>query len=312
MAEALQSSLALLLPALNFPSGWSPSPLSYGAYFDLLVGSTHGFQDRSAEAEAWLCTDLASVPRAAGNPEHPVVSTLSGAHYTEAEIARFIRWWDIEPDNVMSLRGLDEASLPAASIEVRRALDALRAADAELADETGQLIRQVVLAQPDGSQLLDFGGASSFALWGAVAINARVHRDWRDYLKTLVHESAHLLLFAIAREEPLVENDPGERYSSPLRADRRPMDGIFHAAFVSARESLAIDACLARLDERPDVFDHGSREVFEAALRSSVLAFEDCVRAIARDGRLTALGRSVLEGTTEYMRKSFSIVPASA
>ena len=36
-------------------------------------------------------------------------------------------------------------------------------------------------------------------------------------------------------DEPLVQNAPDESYHSPLRADDRPMDGVFHATLVCAR-----------------------------------------------------------------------------
>ena len=94
------------------------------------------------------------------------------------------------------------------------------------------------------------GGASSFSLWGALALNSEAHPDWWQYIPRLIHEYSHNLLFGIARNEPLVFNDPEERYESPLRQDLRPMDGIYHALFVSAREALAMRAILSHPDEK--------------------------------------------------------------
>jgi HEXXH motif-containing protein len=51
----------------------------------------------------------------------------------------------------------------------------------------------------------------------------------------LTHEAAHSLLLGYTLGAPLVESDPAERFSSPLREDLRPMDGIVHATYVLAR-----------------------------------------------------------------------------
>lgn len=42
-------------------------------------------------------------------------------------------------------------------------------------------------------------------------------------------------LFGLTIDEPLVLNDDRELFASPLRDDPRPMDGIYHATYVSAR-----------------------------------------------------------------------------
>ena len=60
----------------------------------------------------------------------------------------------------------------------------------------------------------------------------------------LVHESSHVLLFGMAAEEPLTRNPGTERYASPVRPDPRPIDGIFHACFVTTRVHLAMSRLL--------------------------------------------------------------------
>ena len=61
----------------------------------------------------------------------------------------------------------------------------------------------------------------------------------------LVHESSHVLLFGVSADGALTENSGSERYDSPLRADKRPIDGIFHACFVATRVHLAMSRMLA-------------------------------------------------------------------
>ena len=55
------------------------------------------------------------------------------------------------------------------------------------------------------------------------------------YFEFLVHEVSHLHLHAMMGEDPMVLNSDSERFTSPLRPDKRPMSGIFHATFVLAR-----------------------------------------------------------------------------
>ncbi len=55
------------------------------------------------------------------------------------------------------------------------------------------------------------------------------------YFEHLIHEASHLHLYAMMGEDPLVLNEESERFPSPLRADLRPMSGLFHAEFVLAR-----------------------------------------------------------------------------
>src|SRR5206468_121331 len=55
------------------------------------------------------------------------------------------------------------------------------------------------------------------------------------YLEHIVHECAHQHLFALQLIDPVVLNDKNELFDAPIRLQKRPMDGIFHACFVLAR-----------------------------------------------------------------------------
>jgi HEXXH motif-containing protein len=153
-----------------------------------------------------------------------------------------------------------------------------------------------------------FGGISSFAAWGAICLNQPVHTHWTEYFKQLVHETAHLLLFAMAREQALVLNDANERHPSALRDDDRPIDGIFHAAFVSAREAFALSAWLDWQETQPpevNTSDDWSR--MEQALTSSVLAFWDCCEQLDAHAHLSELGQQILSTTRAYVQETFDV-----
>lgn len=55
------------------------------------------------------------------------------------------------------------------------------------------------------------------------------------YLEHIVHECAHQHLFALQLIDPMVLNPPSELFEAPIRLQKRPMHGIFHACFVLAR-----------------------------------------------------------------------------
>jgi HEXXH motif-containing protein len=168
------------------------------------------------------------------------------------------------------------------------------------------VVQEIVLARSGDAHRMDFGGVSSFAAWGAICINQAAHGHWVAYMKTIAHESAHLLLFAIARNEPLVLNDLAERHGSPLRDDARPLDGIFHAAFVSAREALALDACLTR-HEAQSASDASAVDLLEQALEDSVFAFWDCCDQLESHARLSDLGEAILKDCQRFMEEAFEI-----
>jgi HEXXH motif-containing protein len=331
MSDALRESLSQTIGTglLSRAGDTSPSamlqttfmePLFFGAYFDLLSAEHLPASDICASRVAtqgavdWLGRRLSgqSLPSTTrqvlqddGSP--PLISTLSADFYSPTEIARWNRWLDMEPDNAMSLSGLQADELNQETYKVQRALTELELSAPELYAEIVIITREILVLRPDGAQHMSFCGASSFALWGASAFNQLEHQHWSDYFKTLVHESAHSLLFALARDQPLVLNDSSQRYGSPLRDDLRPMDGIFHAAFVSAREAYALDKYLDFLDLQNDAESKACIHKLEPELSASVRAFWDCFDEINENGLLSPLGQEILNDTTAWVSSCFQV-----
>jgi hypothetical protein len=161
-------------------------------------------------------------------------------------------WWD----HFQLLLDTDQTSpfRPAASTaeqfsrceqEIATSLELMRRIDPFLHDEVKSLLRSIVLASTANSDPASvFGGASTFFLWGATLLNASVSRAPISMVDVLVHESSHVLLFGLSSNEGLTRNDGREKYDSPVRADKRPIDGIFHACFVTTRVHLAMKRLL--------------------------------------------------------------------
>lgn len=158
------------------------------------------------------------------------------------------------------------------------------------AQEFEALVALIVLAETEAGT---FAGASAFPAWGAILINPRSQVTDLDLVVTLIHESSHLKLFSAYLDDEIVLNDPNEVYSSPLRREARPMNGIYHAAFVLARmvsfmhklrttgqASAVIGTGLAALDSR---------------INGAVQGFEAAYDVISSQGQLTSLGRTIIE-----------------
>ncbi|MGW2598838.1 YcaO-like family protein [Streptomyces klenkii] len=157
----------------------------------------------------------------------------------------------------------------------------------QMAAELEVTLRQVVLL---GGWGID--GFTDFTVHGAVFVNSRRLTDHEPdgpaghvrLAEALVHEGTHNRCDAAAASTPfLLASGAGELLSTPLRADPRPLSGLFQQVVVLARSVLLY----RRLPEGPAVrtrhallLDRGRRGA--ATLRS-------------RDGALTDAGRELLE-----------------
>ncbi len=325
MSAALRDSLHLLLtesghvvPAAGYADiglDFFALPSDFTSYFDLLAVLRGNSPRSSDDAKFIIERATAALRRLSRSPtpaapqvlSRPKIITLRDDFLAAREMASLVRWWDMEPDNSMDLVAVEAGELEDAARNVHRALDEIEQASPALYGELLKITREIVIARPGDARRMNFGGVSSFAAWGAIALNYRSHQHWADYLRTLVHETAHLLLFAIARDEPLVLNDATERIFSPLRDDSRPIDGIFHAAFVSAREALALDACLNRMDSNGSTTDELERNYLDALLSDSVVSFAVCYAQLTKHARLSSLGNAVLQEAKAYMDEAFEV-----
>lgn len=146
--------------------------------------------------------------------------------------------------------------------EVGTALALLEKCAPDFAAEMAILHRLILLGVPsrpdDPGQ---FNAASTFFLWQVSILNAQTRRSIVAMIDVLVHEASHLLLFGLVAGNALSQNDPAARYTSPLRKDPRPIDGIFHAVFVTTRVHLALMTMreTADLSLRSDIDSHAGR-----------------------------------------------------
>jgi hypothetical protein len=181
--------------------------------------------------------------------------------------------------------------------QIQGAFDLMDAGDPSLAAEIKALLREIVLAAgADDPKALTFDGASASMLWGAIIINANRQDGTLGMVQMLAHESAHNLVFGLCAEEPLVENSPEELYPSPLRVDPRPMIGIYHATFVTARMHRVVKHLLDG-----SVLSVPLQEKARKELADNRRLFDQGIKVVRQHGKLTPLGEAIMQGAENYM-----------
>jgi len=179
------------------------------------------------------------------------------------------------------------------------ALAMLHRACPELGREVSALVNQVIMVAGDQESPYQFDGGSCYMLWGGMFINVAMPRSTVALAEVIAHESAHIMLYAFASEEALVENPDEELYPSPLRTDLRPMDGIYHATYVSARMHWAMEQLAAS-----NILDDETVAGAIAAKKADRDNFAAGYSVVEKHGRLTATGNAVMNAAYDYMAQS--------
>ena len=179
---------------------------------------------------------------------------------------------------------------------VYRALQLMSRILPELFEETHAIISEIILASaPKTPNSPSFDGASSYQLWGALVLNADEDKSDMEMVEILAHEEAHSLLFGLTVTEPLVYDQEG-CFKSPLRQDLRPMDGIYHATFVSARMHYAMSRAI-----KSSLLSDSQKSECERYLLASRKAFYDGFEVISTAAELSDTGRVIMQNAHEFM-----------
>jgi hypothetical protein len=278
--------LGALASALSV--GQRQSPAVFAHYYKLLNAV---LDEQLDEAEQQFAA-LARI--------EPVTATLKIAPLSAEQLGStyslYLSLMNSDPSLDLGFTSPPEGTYGAFRERLESGLRLLREAAPDLAGEIEAIIHEVVVVAGDKSKKFQFDGGSHFQLWGALFLNGDFHKDEIAVAEVLAHESAHSLLFGFCTDEFLVENPDEEVYSSPLRPDPRPMDGIYHATFVSARMHWAVAQIInsGRLDA-------AARERATAANAANMANFRAGYEVVERHGRLTGLGHRLMQGARAYM-----------
>ena len=269
-------------------SGGCFPPSTFALYYDLVPALLKGEGDRAAA----LFNALAC--------EEPTTESMQLLALDDPKLAgstaRFLSFMNSDGPMRYTFLPPSPAEVTAFAERFSNTLDLLERATPEFVEEMRALISQIVLVTGPPDVKVHFEGGSSYRLWGAMFLNAVRRRTRIDIIESVAHENAHSRLFGLCTEEAAVQNPDEELHTSPLRFDARPMDGVYHATFVSARMhwtmSRVIDSGLLTGDELV------AAEKSRAQDRRN---FDSGYDTVKRHGRLTETGRLALDAAVSYM-----------
>ncbi|PRA80176.1 hypothetical protein CQ054_21305 [Ochrobactrum sp. MYb29] len=140
-------------------------------------------------------------------------------------------------------------------------------------------------------------GITDVRMFGCLFI--RVPRPEVDaqlyYAEHLTHEVSHMYLNAAMSIDPILLNDRSELFSSPLRPDPRPMIGVFHATFVTAR---IVQLFIALTSDR------STSEEAKVYLYQQLDELKAGIDEVARHAKLTSVGSELLQEFTIIAEKA--------
>ena len=271
------------LTALVLPEGGYPAPVVFAFHQGLLnaalTENTYAFKS--------LSDDLARLPAAeAMAPEKLTSVEMSEACFSAASLQALKTAFQDDVGLTAHLGPPAPAARAAADRHLETAMTALAKAAPDWHREMELLGSQIIYTQSQDPSL-SFGGAAVFDAFGAVLINPETFRTPAVTLTQLVHEVSHQHMFLFHLDDAILLNDDDAAYASPLRREPRPMEGIFHAGWVSARMSLVADAVLSSPD-RPEWSD-----ALAADKDTTIAVFRDCAEVIDAHAEFTEFGRAL-------------------
>ncbi|MEO1563679.1 MAG: HEXXH motif-containing putative peptide modification protein [Pseudomonadota bacterium] len=218
--------------------------------------------------------------------EDPKSDALSGSFASQIDL----EYYGIAP--------VSEADSSEYARRVKIGFDTLATVDEGLSDEVRILVNTVMIAAENLEQPseVSFGGGSIFSMPGLLFLNVNQPSERLDMIEVLAHESAHSLLFGFCIDEPFTKNDPNATYQSPLRRDPRPMEGIYHATFVSARMSYAMD-----IAAQSEVLTQDERAAAKEMAEADAKHFYNGLDEINEQGELSETGVALLQGAKSFM-----------
>ncbi|MEV4432766.1 HEXXH motif-containing putative peptide modification protein [Streptomyces sp. NPDC049555] len=142
-------------------------------------------------------------------------------------------------NEVVEITDVPASELDQGRRRIDDALTALRELDPAMHGEFSELVATVRLFRRPAITGSTTTGISSLRYWGQMYLrypDPREQGDWTVFLlEHLVHEASHILLHALMSRDPLLTNGFTARHEAPIRSDRRPLYGIYHAMFVLSR-----------------------------------------------------------------------------
>ncbi|MBX9621256.1 MAG: hypothetical protein K2X28_04400 [Alphaproteobacteria bacterium] len=158
-------------------------------------------------------------------------------------------------------------------------------------EEFEQLIGEILLLKAKGLYQ-----GSSTDLYGM--IYKSFFHQWEkvtDVFEFFVHEQSHHYLFIVNKNDPLLLN-PRDIHFSPIRKEKRPLMGIYHANFILSRVCYVLDNALSN-----NVIPMEERSYCVDFLEKYKECFYEGLKTLETHGQFTSLGKAILESVTQLV-----------
>ncbi|MFC9897725.1 HEXXH motif-containing putative peptide modification protein [Nocardia sp. NPDC127579] len=180
------------------------------------------------------------------------------------------------------------------AVAVRRAQDLLRVASPDMHGEVTALVSSIRLYDQR-----HIGSVSTPRSFGLMHLHLPTSPPEIDdptvcFVDRITHETSHIALNAVMTQDKLVLNDPADRFRSPLRADPRPIAGIYHGTFVLSRVIHVLSRARA----------HHDSPALPTILEQLTTAFDDAHDTVAKHGQLSEAGQQILDSCRELVTRA--------
>jgi hypothetical protein len=281
----LEKGIARLSQRIQMSSRVAPD--LYCIYFDLLQAVRR--DDLAACARL-----LAEMESRLDAPLPPFYSRWGAL--PESTTRRYLTYLNVDPTTLINFNALSASKFDNVRRIAEDAFVVFARAAPEIGAEIRSLLTEIVFVSGASNESLRFGGATSFFCWGALFLNADAYCGLVKMIHGLCHESSHAYLFALSLGDSFVDNPDDELHRSPLRADPRPLDGTFHATYVSARMHYALSHVI-----ESGLLSRSEENEARKAVAASCAAFSDGFKTLSDYASVTALGRRVIDAARSYM-----------
>jgi len=272
-------------------SGHRLPPNAFALYYELVPALLEGRLDVARDLFAGLATQRPI--------EAPFRMLALGEPALADRAERYLRFMGGDTAYKYVFLPPSPEDLAAFKLQFASVMELLQQAAPEFVAELKALISELILVVGPKDATVHFDGGSSYQLWGALFLNAVRHKTRIDVIDSLAHESAHSRLFGLCTEEAPVRNPDDELHPSPLRPEPRPMDGVYHATFVSARMHWA----MSRLIDG-GLLTEEEQALAIAARNDDKRNFEQGYETVAAHGQLTRTGQLAIDACRAYMSEA--------
>ncbi|MCW9718318.1 aKG-HExxH-type peptide beta-hydroxylase [Avibacterium sp. 21-599] len=181
----------------------------------------------------------------------------------------------------------DDAFINHEIMKLNDALEAIKEYDINSFNEIYEFIDTIFLTKEldNGARFMRSG--TNFYMWGAIFICINENYSIPYYIEHIIHECGHTALNILNANDELVNNEADELFDAPLRKDKRPMIGLFHALFILNRICSTFEKILLNLDY---IYYDDVKLIYNDRL----MKLKNTYRIVKQYGKLTELGKNII------------------